>query len=368
MNLFKNVASNKSKSIFGGDSGRGGIFGQKVHHQPRQNSEDFVDYSNINYVFKDDLDIVNIDTNIKKILSNRHKEIDYYCTMFDEQISLLEDSSMSIIKYKYVIGELCQLVDIIRDLETTDKLNLYIKESEKLISKYRELGPLEKVVSITSTDFAGSGKDEDNYYYRIKIIKDFLNVAKKYVPISFHEDTSIGDNVCDRCGVKRNFETTDIGMTYCTVCYHERKVLTVSQFRKENEEESGAFIPMDIDNTFYKEVMRVQGKRVIVPENVVKSIEDKLAELGCSPSSVIKKTPLDSNGRKPGTSRNLMIQAINLSGNGDFLKDWMILCNEIWGWSLPEFNDLEDVLICKYNNGEDIKPCDIISRYIDMVE
>lgn len=328
--------------------------------------EDIIDYSKIEMFFVDDIDIVNIHNNIIYSLEESERDLPSIVSEFDKVYDSLVNprETINILKYRNILGYLCFLIDRMRMIETLETKNSYISASSYYISEYKRIGPLKKFVSLESgNEKITKEKDNDDYHYRIKLVKDYLNVARKYITLNVFEESRIGDNVCDRCGVERVFETTEKGVTYCSVCRGERKVLIVSQFRKDNEDEAVIHNPTDTDNTFYKTLMRIQGKLSTIPEDVINDVESKLLDVTGRDPAQIRSLPLTEDGRKEGTSQKIMVDALNSTNNSEWAKEWVLLCHEIWGWSIPEFGGMEDIFIHEYNTGIDVKVDDIVKKY-----
>jgi len=66
------------------------------------------------------------------------------------------------------------------------------------------------------------------------------------------------------------------------------------------------------------------------------------------------KLPLTENGRKKGTSREMMFEALSDTNNSAFYDDINLILHLYWGWELPNISHLEERIMEDYINTQQV--------------
>jgi ribosomal protein S24E len=168
-----------------------------------------------------EIDILAIDTDIYKKYQNKKINID----ILQEKLQQLENYKISNVESKAynIIVKLCDKIknEIIK-IKNDEELNFYISESIELINEYKKI--LKTPIKLNFT-----GKPMKNNKEKIRIISQYLDIAKKYIDIKFEtsKETNTGSDEkekihCDNCKNKKNFEIIDNDIYICLDCFSQQ--------------------------------------------------------------------------------------------------------------------------------------------------
>jgi len=211
-------------------------------------------------------------------------------------------------------------------------------ETDQLLSDYKSIFPNMKVLSFEKCQPA------DQKIAR-EIITEFVTVAEKYYPLDVRYDFSVGDRVCS-CG---NRLTS--GEDVCPRCQFavEREPATLALDHKDSENEAKENFKRDffryqgilhstIPLSLYENLDAYFLKNRIPIGKMVRA-EFKLAE---GENQIRKRVGKNENGTIIRTSVSMMIQALQDTGHSGYYSDVNYICQEYWGWKLPDLSALED--------------------------
>ena len=155
-----------------------------------------------------DVNILKIDEIIQNRFNQNKINIDEYKTKLKELEELLELTNISQITRDNIIVEKEMLKTKIEDIDSNTSFNFYLIESLPYIVKYKKI--LDTPIKIS---FVKTCKDTEKIKQsKIKkqIIKNYLNVANKYIDLKFQENICVNDNIeCEVCGNTNNFDILD---------------------------------------------------------------------------------------------------------------------------------------------------------------
>lgn len=187
-------------------------------------------------------------------------------------------------------------------------------------------------------------RGNDNVEERIAIICNYLDIAREYVNIDYRSlgrNLHIPWNQCNKCGEDiSDCVISKENIIVCAVCSSAKKL--------EFSSESMITEPKtnDASSTIIVALHDFQGKNT--PKCDCQSILEKLdgyfQSIGQPPASTIRQQPRLSNGKKPRTDVQMMIDALSQVNYKKFNYVWFF-CRELWGWQLQDLSSLEEEIL-----------------------
>lgn len=101
---------------------------------------------------------------------------------------------------------------------------------------------------------------------------------------------------------------------------------------------------------FKRALMSCQGKRnVKIQEDIYVKLDKYFDSYDLITRQKAKEIPLKKNGKKDGTSKELMEKALKETGNPSYYDRINIICANYWGWKLPDYTSLEAKIMEEYD-------------------
>jgi hypothetical protein len=171
------------------------------------------------------IDIIDID---RKIISNFKEEEKQLPNLKKTLEEIRESLKLRNIRSR-VINTLKttenEIDEHIKNIENFTSLNFYITETACLIEKYKDI-----LKCPTKINFIG--KPVKNNKDKIKIINEYLEIARKYVNIDIDIDQPPNEIenkkeklTCNNCANKKEFEIIDINIYICCMCSAQQLLL-----------------------------------------------------------------------------------------------------------------------------------------------
>lgn len=106
---------------------------------------------------------------------------------------------------------------------------------------------------------------------------------------------------------------------------------------------------------FKRALLRIQGKQNCkILEDILVKLDKYFDSFDLITRQKAKSISLKTNGKKEGTSRELMERALKEIGNPSYYDRINIICSIYWGWKLPDFTVLEPKIMEEYENTQKI--------------
>lgn len=177
----------------------------------------------------------------------------------------------------------------------------YIERVSQLIQEYQRI----------SAEIGSTGARPDLLQARANIIGYYLAILNDYIPVVEEKMANV-----DGSGVIKN-----------------------SGGRKRKGKE--------VDLTAWRHaIQRYQGKQENkIPADLYNQLEGYFESAGIFTYAHAQTLEFDKKGRRIGTSRELMIHALDYTGNSKFYEDVRLICAVYWGWQLPDISSLEEMLV-----------------------
>lgn len=164
-----------------------------------------------------DIDILNLDANIRKTFLDEIEKVSGY----KEKLQQVNESLLNISGNHIVISKLEKekkyLEKHIVDLETMSSYNFYLEGSIPIIEEYNEL-----IRIPVKVNFLGKNCDKQ-IKLKKSIVDRYINFARNYIDIDV--DVSKQPKItCKNCGNKKEWEIVDNILHICSVCF-TRKIV-----------------------------------------------------------------------------------------------------------------------------------------------
>ena len=250
--------------------------------------------------------------------------------------SILNDNSDDIPEVIIVIYDrkvnLNQIDEVVRfklkKLNDTESLLKYDYSSRKIIEKYKQdpcKGHLEDFLDLCSI------------YIRIERIK-----TVKYE----FRCKGCNNNLED---LKEDFE----GVVTCNICNCINTYMKPNSYQRDNEKFQ-YFFDEDISN-FVKILDKFEGKtNLILDSSFMDLLDDYFLGIGLKKGEEIRKLELNEEGKKDGTSKKMLWNALESLGYSQYYDETSYIANIYWGWELPDISRYRDQLIKDYQITQNI--------------
>lgn len=249
-------------------------------------------------------------------------------------------------KVKKKIRELC---DNIEEIKNKRRMDEYMELSSPLIQKYKNSSSIKKRVFGEEVDES----DESIDYDKIKIIEDYLILAKRYVPIDIMR---VQKNIvkCFVCGYNLS-NIRGYQIEICPSCSTEISAgYSFSVGEAVNTKDS-----RDLVN-FKKVLKRYQGKQPdVIPENLYKDLDHYFESRGLLIGEEVRKLPLNSRGKRGDTNHQMLYEALAHTKHTDHYEDANLIGNKYWGWQLKNIPPhIEKMIINDYKKTQAVYTSD----------
>lgn len=308
--------------------------------------------------YTDDCNLLYLNKVITAKLCNNSEELDQLRSAYNKELDKIK-AKQTIIERKFSLNKIIELDNKIKELESATKYKSYIREVDDILNSYRKIGPLKKVISFN--DNSNSNNKEINQdtqdtqeTRRQELISKYIKITNKYIKLDIVKTDILG-NKCRGCdGSLSGALINEDGITRCPFCYTEHINLIACV-----NDETDTTCPAPVSNgqgsnyedrkTFIKTIMNFQGKQ----PNRLGDIEDRLDKyftiIGFPIGSEIRKLPLNKDGTRGKTSRDLLFSTLKELGLSIYYEDDWLICHEYWGWNLHNIEHLEETLVVDYD-------------------
>jgi hypothetical protein len=257
---------------------------------------------------------------------------------------------------KIINKEIKKLQTIVNDYENKASYNKYISSTSKLLEEYN------KVASNTSKGVVFFKKqlekeDEAIINHRLYIIREYIDIAKQYIRLEIsHKIPS--KSSCGSCGIdmSKNLIDEDLGLIICPKCGYERENISYNSTYKDIQRVnlSNRNNYDDCEN-FRKALLRFQGRQNHrPPSKLYEQLDDYFIKIKKPTGKEILNTPSTEDGKKKGTSREMMFEALSETNNSAYYDDINLILHIYWGWDLPDISSIEERIMEDYINTQHI--------------
>lgn len=238
---------------------------------------------------------------------------------------------------------------------------------EKVVIKYKNKIDTDKLDEIVSHRLKMLKKDSDyEDYKKIKEqllknisedqnrnnIQKFLDLCNKYIKI---ECIKTIDNIlkcrgCDKC-LESDEEIED--NTYvCNDCECINTFLKPNHYSKTSDKFPSS---EDDTNNFIKVLDKFEGRNEpYPPEHIYEQLDAYFISMKMKPGEYYRELPLNSKGKKDGTSKKKLWDALENTGNNKYYDESNFITHKYWGWKLPDITLYREKLISDYQETQNV--------------
>lgn len=210
------------------------------------------------------------------------------------------------------------------DYENNISINEYISKTKHLIHRY----------SIKKSD---------------EILFNYFNIAERYIKIDKIKKIKT-TFLCSGCGFDlKDSDENENGCYVCETCNCINDFLKINKYTRDTDQKVS---PVDEDmNNFIKILDKFEGKFSTVIHNELYDFLDIFfTEIGDKDGEYYRNLPLLDNGKKKGTSKKKLWNALDKIGHSQYYDESSYICHVYWGWGLPDLSLYREQLLIDYQN------------------
>lgn len=315
---------------------------QVQEQKPLEVKSDVVPESSIRDEYKDDYNIINAHN---KIVEWFEYEKNILIKDKKNQVTELQNETCStILEKKENMRRVKILNDEIKIVEMDTKIINYKKDIFQVVSEYNK----EYCKPLFISNDADSQEDinlrKEN---RIRLIERFASIASRHFSITLTRNILYTSN-CPECSQDyREIGSIENGMYVCECGWNSNISSSIKECMSSSRLAGPTKNYQDEEN-FRKLLLSFSDAQGIKYSPVLLSeLDTHFAEIhgGKYHRDKIKLMPLDPKGIKPGTSVKIMRQALKATDNQKFYNNCYKICQDYWGWVLPNLCNLEDKIM-----------------------
>jgi hypothetical protein len=295
-------------------------------------------------------DILQLDDKIKRTISEECKKLPEYQAQLQsvvQQLIDLEEGKMNrkLQQHKEKLEkEKVDLIQKIEDIEANNAFSEYIYMSEKIISEYITLSSVPKNVSSFFTTKSSSSTTASADVKYEEIISQFMELAKKYIPIKTYKKEVIKKPVCG-CGNTKDFTYTDNTVT-CDNCAVERNIYSVQTTYKDTDRVNLSQKYRYKRRVHFRDTLnQYQGKqnKKIAPQ-VLDDLENEFQKL-----NLIDNKGTTFHEKHRNITKGIIYMLLSETGHNNHYEDLNLLHNYFTGIPCPDVSQIEEELFSDFD-------------------
>jgi hypothetical protein len=215
-------------------------------------------------------DILRIDSEIRAILQKDLTKIDEYKIRLEKLKKCMKVKNLSPKIYNDLNQNYEDIKDKIRSTNSEENLQFYIIESIELLEEYKKILTIPIKMSFV-------GKPMTNNRVKRKIVKSYMNVARKYTSIVIQSPPGTPTISCDNCQNKKNFDVVNENVYICLDCSAQRTVIKhTSSYKDIDRINISAKYTYDRRVHFRDTINQYQGKQnSTIDDKVYKDLKEQ---------------------------------------------------------------------------------------------
>ena len=237
------------------------------------------------------------------------------------------------------------------DLQNRTALTNYLGKSLSILKAYK-LVSSDASKGIVSIRRLGQKQEAnpEKITNRLNIIQQYLEIARDYIILDVVQINQIKAR-CPGCGIDFSQVMIDeeSGLCICD-CGVERENLSQHSLYKDSTRVNiGNRNNYEDWENFEKALTRYQGRQQNKPpQKLYDQLDAYYRKIQKSLGVEIRARPSLSDGKKEGTSRQMMLDALCETNNSAYYDDVNLVMNVYWSWKLPDVAHLEAQIMQDY--------------------
>jgi hypothetical protein len=300
--------------------------------------------------YTDDLNIIKIHEAIMTRFAYQELEIPSLRAQI-QTLHTLSPSEMTINQYRDLLETRQSHQSRLHDLENRTSFMTYISLTLPILKTYKLVSSdaSKGIVSIRKIG-QHAQTDPNIIAHRLQIIQQYLEIARDYIILDvIHINPTQAR--CPGCGI--DFSLIPIneqsGLCICE-CGVERENLSNDTLYKDSTRVTiGNRNNYEDWENFEKALIRYQGRQLNKPpQKLYDQLDAYFLKIQKCLGSEIRSRPHLPDGKKSGTSRSMMLDALCETSNSSYYDDVNLIMNTYWGWKLPDVSHLESQIMQDY--------------------
>ena len=249
--------------------------------------------------------------------------------ILDDKCENIPEVIVVVYKQKINVDQIDEVIKFkLKKLNHLDLLEEYIDTSGYFIEKYKEIPTKENLENYL---------DICSIYIRVERIKNISYTFK-----------------CKACDNNlENLKEDSEGIVTCPICNCINTYMKPNNYQRDLEKFNYCF-DEDVNN-FIKILDKFEGKtNIMVDNNFIELLDNYFVDIGMGKGSYYKNLDTLLNGKKEGTSRKLLWNALEKIGYSQYYDEVSYIANVYWGWKLPDLTKYKDQLIKDYQMTQNI--------------
>ena len=272
----------------------------------------------------------------------------------------------------YNILELDYLVKKYYEKQEPEKYKNYLQENQTLLDEYNSLNKIPQVVVFGKPSPAATLKlSEEQLEKRYVIIETYLENVSKYIPIDIKRQI-VSSSLCTNCNYSlRNAYVDENGMLNCPQCGLQKQTFSNSyytisyaqnNFSNSNTKSLGGLTKNDHEErkNFITALSKYQCKQPThFHRTLFLELDQYFQSKGLPIGAEVKNLPSNQNGTRGKTTRTMLLNALNQTGNSEYYVDCSLIGHMYFDWKAPDLSEIEDRVMRYY---------DIIQKALKQIE
>lgn len=214
--------------------------------------------------------VLAIDDKIRRKFATEYAKLPTYKEKLADLEKTLKSENLSIRLRNSIQDEHTRVTNHIRQIENKSDLSFYIAESVHLIEEYKNILRVPLKVNFMGRP-TKSNKDKK------KLVKKYLEVARKYIEISSKEESKNGTVVCQNCNNKKDFDIINHTTYICKNCFAQQTVIRHNSSYSDIDRVNISSKYMYDRKVHFRDcIKQYQGKQnCTIPDIVYKELEEQ---------------------------------------------------------------------------------------------
>ncbi len=237
-----------------------------------------------------------------------------------------------------------------RDVSRVIYLKKEIEKISNTIKDYQYDISIGKYIELTQSILEQIELSPDSVSQSLMDI--YFSIAKKYINIDIIREVT-EENRCVNCREHIDDDTNVDNVVICPHCDAINTIMRLTKFTRDVEYGNTVY-DEDITN-FIKVLEKFEGKNSTpIHESLYDELDEYMKSIDIKPGNFYRDLPLNAEGKKEGTSKRLLWQALERLKYNQYYDEVNRIAHVYWGYALPDLSHYRDQLIEDYQNTQTV--------------